>query len=93
MDMKIDGHKYVISLDQEDLENKETMDRFQELMNEQAEATNKYIEDTAKKLNISESCAMDVVYLRTRARWTQKLEDELIRLHKEGNPPNVFDWP
>lgn len=40
----------------------------------------------------SQSCAADVRYLRSRSRWTQELEDELIRLHKEGKPPNMNEF-
>jgi len=41
---------------------------------------------------ISVECARDVEYLRTRQRHTQKLEDELIALHKAGKPPNMNEY-
>jgi hypothetical protein len=47
-------------------------------------------EELAEALNVSMACAADVQYLRTRSRWTLEKEKELIRLHKEGNPPNVL---
>lgn len=53
---------------------------------------NKRAAALAESLNITEACAADVIYLRTRNRWTPELEKELIRLHKEGNPPNVMDF-
>lgn len=46
----------------------------------------------AQELQVSESCALDVLYLRTRSRWSEELEDELITLHRAGNPPNVNDF-
>ena len=46
----------------------------------------------AKVLDISEQCADDVLYLRSRRRWTPQLEAELIQLHKDGKPPNVYDF-
>lgn len=49
-------------------------------------------EKLAEELNVSPGCAIDILYLRTRSRWTQELEDELIRLHKEGNPPNIMEF-
>lgn len=30
--------------------------------------------------------------MRTRTRWAQKLEDELIRSHREGKPPNMCEF-
>lgn len=41
---------------------------------------------------ITLACANDVVYLRSRSRWTEHLEAELIKLHIAGNPPNICDW-
>ena len=46
----------------------------------------------AQERGISHACASDVLYLRTRSRWSHELEEELIRLHKEGTPPNIFDF-
>lgn len=46
----------------------------------------------AKAYQVTESCASDIIYLRTRNRWTPELEKELIKLHKEGNPPNIMDF-
>ena len=46
----------------------------------------------AKELNVSTACAIDVHYLRTRNRWTEDLEAELIRLHQEGKPPNISEF-
>ena len=45
-----------------------------------------------QELGVSERCAADVFYLRTRSRWTEELEKELILLHKNGNPPNMCDF-
>ena len=70
------------------------MEEFQEFMNDIQDA---YILETlflAKKLGVSDSCAMNIQYLRTRSRWTQDLEEELIRMDKEeGRQPNMCDWP
>lgn len=51
-----------------------------------------YIDRLAIELNVDRNCALDIDYLRTRNRHTQALEDELIRLHKEGTPPNIFEF-
>lgn len=69
------------------------MKDFQEIMDSLAEETNQYIINLSKELNISMRCASDVWYLRTRSRWSEENEKELIRLHSVGTPPNVFDWP
>lgn len=40
---------------------------------------------------VGTACAADVVYLRTRNRWTQALEDQLIQMYKDGNPPTSMN--
>lgn len=68
------------------------MDEFQEFLDKVAEETINYISELAQKLNITEACAEDVWYLRTRSRWSQELEDKLIELHKAGTPPNIMGF-
>ena len=46
----------------------------------------------AQAAQVSEECVSDVEYLRSRNRWSEELELELIALHKAGNPPNVNDF-
>lgn len=50
------------------------------------------IKEIAETLNVSDSLAADIMYLRTRNRWTQTLEDELIRLHSTGVRPNMCEF-
>lgn len=69
------------------------MNEFQKMMDKIHDATTKYIKNLMVELNISQACAFDVWYLRTRSRWTEQLEIELIELHRNGNPPNIYDWP
>lgn len=49
-------------------------------------------EDIMKELGVDKHCALDIAYLRTRARHSQELEDELIALHKAGTPPNMMEF-
>lgn len=46
----------------------------------------------AKELNVSEECANDVFYLRSRSRWSSELEAELIALHKAGKRPDINEF-
>ena len=47
-----------------------------------------------KQFGVSDSCALNIQYLRSRSRWTQELENELIRMDKEDKTqPNIMDWP
>jgi hypothetical protein len=62
------------------------MKEFGLLMDEYHNVMDEYQETLASKLGISIQCASHVLYLRTRSRWTQKLEDELIQSHKDGKP-------
>ncbi len=44
--------------------------------------------------NLDQKYAEAITYLRTRQRWTQAAEDELIRMAKAGEPlPNMMAWP
>jgi len=50
------------------------------------------ISDLAKELNVSELCANDIFYLRSRSRWSPELENELIELHQKGERPNMNEF-
>jgi hypothetical protein len=45
-----------------------------------------------KTLNVTDACAADIIYLRTRQRHTLELEQQLIRLHELGTPPNIMEF-
>ena len=47
---------------------------------------------TSEELGVSENCAMNVIYLRSRSRHTPEKEAELIALHAAGNPPNMCEF-
>lgn len=42
--------------------------------------------------NLTQECVEHIRYLRTRIRWTNELEEELIRLHKAGTPPIIGEF-
>lgn len=75
-----------------DLTKVENWDAFNEIMSDYQKEQLEYIESLAKELDVSVGCATDVLYLRSRSRHTDELEKELIRLHNEGNPPNVCEF-
>lgn len=83
---------FSVTLTRDDLQNREKMDAFSEMMAKVQDETVAYIKQLAVELNASEECAMDVFYLRTRSRWTQELENELIQLHKSGVRPNMCEF-
>jgi hypothetical protein len=49
-------------------------------------------ESEAEKLGISYDLASDIIYLRSRSRWTFDKEQKLIELGKRGIRPNIMDW-
>jgi len=67
-------------------------DEFQDAYDKHQQAIVNNILALAKELDVSEKCASDVIYLRSRFRHTPELEAELIRLHKEGIPVNVYEF-
>lgn len=72
----------------------EDWDKFNEDMDKVNQALVEEAIEISKKLGISEDCALDIQYLRTRSRWTQEAEDELVRMDKAGEErPNIYDWP
>ena len=74
--------------------NSKNMEEFQKAMNDYHDEMEQHIKGLAKKFGVSEDCAANVYYLRTRSRWTQAAENELIRMDKAGEPsPNICDWP
>lgn len=46
----------------------------------------------ADTLGITYAQASDVLYLRSRCRWTQELENELFELYKNGETPLIYDF-
>jgi len=46
----------------------------------------------AEEMNISVACARDVLYLRTRSRWSKELEQKLIQAHSNGEQININDF-
>jgi hypothetical protein len=57
----------------------EAMDLWQDSMDEEQR-------QIAQDLGVSEETASSIQYLRTRSRWTQEKENELIARDKAGNP-------
>jgi len=72
------------------MSDKQTLAKYAEELAK--DSTNDFLSDLVRELGVSLKCASDVWYLRTRARHTQELESELIRLHKEGTPPNIYEF-
>ena len=83
---------FSISFSNEDLQNEELMKDFQDAMDSYHKEMVDHIIKIAEELGVSTGCAADVVYLRTRSRWTQELENELIRRSKEGISTNVCEF-
>jgi len=65
---------------------------LQKFMNALHDETDEHIRKIAEELSITQDCAADVWYLRSRSRWTQDLEDKLIDLHKQGQRPNMCEF-
>lgn len=69
----------------------EEKDAFNKAMNTQQDAMSKDEKNIASTLNVSLHTAGLIQYLRTRSRWTQEKEDELVRLDQAGETlPNVL---
>ena len=67
------------------------VDALNEMMNATQDAWAEEIKQIAKDFGISESTAGDVWYLRTRSRWTQDLENQLVEAYHAGKPIDSGD--
>jgi hypothetical protein len=63
--------------------NPEKMEEFQELMDKINDKIVIYVQNLAKELNIPESLAAGLYYLRSRSRWSQEKENKIIDLHRK----------
>lgn len=59
-------------------------DLIQEFMDAQAEAWNRAESELAHEFGISEPDAANILYLRTRSRWTKQIEDRIISAAQNG---------
>ena len=74
------------------------MDAVCDLMTAAQDQTANYIHKLAGELGVDESVAGDIWYLRTRSRWKQELDDQIVAAAKSGNPIDSGsilsgDWP
>lgn len=69
----------------------EQKDAFNKLMDAWQEAMLEEQKNIAQNLNVTLYAAGLIQYLRSRSRWTQEKEDELVRLDQAGEElPNVL---
>lgn len=77
------------TLSSEDLKDSQKMDGLQKVMNSFCEATIEYEEKLIAELGIDANTAMNITYLRGRSRWSQELEDRLVRASKAGHGDKI----
>ena len=83
---------FSISLSAQALQNPETKAAIQVVTDVAAQAWVDEHDKLVKELGLSEKCVSDILYLRTRSRWSQELENDLIRRHKAGEEINIFEF-
>lgn len=70
----------------------EKMNDFQKIMDQATDAWNAEIRKVADEHKVSDGAAANILYLRTRSRWTQEKEDYLIWLaQNDQDSPNIMD--
>jgi hypothetical protein len=65
---------------------------YQKVQDDYYNEMEQYFQKLADELDCSVACATDIWYLRQRSRWTQELENELLRLYDIGQPPNICEF-
>ena len=84
----------MIELTEEDANDPGTMLVVTNLVDKQMQQWDRETNELSQLYFISKHWAAAVVYLRTRSRWTQALEDQLIEMARNGEElPNMFEWP
>jgi hypothetical protein len=81
-----------VEFDGDDMNDPNFRSALNRLMQHQFDEMVKEEERIEKELGVSFQCACDILYLRSRSRWTIELEQKLIALHKAGTPPNVYEF-
>jgi len=66
------------------LEDEKKMQEFQEMMDQLTQETVIYERKLAEELGVPVAQVGNIVYLRTRSRWSQELEDRLVKAYKSG---------
>ena len=69
-----------------------TQEEIDKIYDDYYNALQEHLNSLAEELQCSVVCAGDVWYLRSRSRWSQELENELIRLYNAGTPPNICEF-
>jgi hypothetical protein len=68
----------------------EDWDKFNALMYKVQDGYQEEIDNIQEEHQISSACAAAVWYLRSRSRWTEEKEQQLINMDRRGEPiPNV----
>lgn len=73
--------------------NKEQLEIIQKIMDKSAEYWNNEVLKVMEEYNLSYKGASDVLYLRSRSRWSKENEENLIKIYQSGDSVNIFDWP
>ena len=71
----------------------EKMEVMQDFIDESANQWNSEIDSLMKEFNLSREGASDILYLRSRSRWSPELEQELISIYQRGESVKICEWP
>lgn len=73
------------------LNDPQKMKKFQEAYNAAMDKMQEDMDREAKELGVSSKAIGLIFYLRSRARWTQERENEIIRMDKNGEKLPEFN--
>jgi hypothetical protein len=94
MDLKKYKETGAMDLSPEDFNDPGTMRVVDNLLQQKQNEWDKEKELISAALDIDFEWADCVWYLRTRTRWTQELENQLISMARNGEtPPDMIGWP
>lgn len=78
-----------IRISPEDQQDSKKMSEIQKVMDAMCDATIEYEHKLMQELGIDEYTAQNITYLRGRSRWSQELEDRVIKASKAGHSQKI----
>ncbi|SRR5229473_5135347 len=73
----------VVRIELPSIDSEEQMEAFTQTMDILQQETYRYAQKIGKELHVSDRVALEIVYLRGRSRWSQELEERIVRAYTE----------
>lgn len=84
----------MVKLSSADLNDAQKIEALNEFFDAQCAAQEEEVQSIQNDYSMTPEYAAAIWYLRTRSRWTQELEEQLVSMCRANDPcPNMNEWP